>query len=68
MTPQRFPPPWSLDELAECFSVRDGNGQALGCVHFKDEPGRRAAAKLLTRGIVINFAKLPDLLTQTEGT
>jgi hypothetical protein len=39
--PRRFPPPWSIEELAECFIVRDANGQ--------DEPGRRAAAHLLTR-------------------
>jgi len=27
--------------------VRDHNGQALAYVYFEDEPGRRAAAKLL---------------------
>ena len=29
--------------------MRDHNGQALAYVYFEDEPGRRAAAKLLTR-------------------
>jgi hypothetical protein len=29
--------------------VVDANGQALAYVYFEDEPGRRAAAKLLTR-------------------
>ena len=32
-----------------CFIVRDHNGQALAYVYFEEEPGRRAAAHLLTR-------------------
>jgi hypothetical protein len=43
----RFPPPWSVEELD--FVVRDHNGQALAYVYFEDEPGRRSAAKLLTK-------------------
>ena len=31
------------------FIVRDARGQALAYVYFEDEPGRRAAAHLLTR-------------------
>ena len=27
---RRFPPPWSVEETAPCFIVRDANGQALG--------------------------------------
>jgi hypothetical protein len=64
---RRFPPPWVIEEHDKaCFIVRDANGQALGYVYFEDEPGRRAAAKLLTRDearrIAANIAKLPDLL------
>jgi hypothetical protein len=29
--------------------VRDHAGQALACVYFEDEPGRRSAAKLLSK-------------------
>jgi hypothetical protein len=47
--PRRFPPPWTVEETDACFIVRDHNDQALAYVYFEDEPGRRAAAKLLTR-------------------
>ena len=64
--PRRFPPPWSIEELNEaCFVVRDTNGQQLAYVYFEEEPGRRSAAKLLTkdeaRRIAANIAKLPEL-------
>ncbi len=29
MPARRFPPPWSVEETAACFIVRDHNGQAL---------------------------------------
>jgi hypothetical protein len=48
MLARRLPPPWSIDELEACFVVIDSAGQKLAYVYFKDEPGRRSAAKLLT--------------------
>ena len=45
---RRFPPPWSVEELAACFLVRDGAGQKLAFVYFEDEPGRRTLWDLTT--------------------
>jgi hypothetical protein len=46
------------------FIVGDANGQALSYVYYENEPGRRSAAKLLTKDEArrIAIAKLPDLL------
>jgi hypothetical protein len=66
VTSRRFPAPWSIEETGACFIVKDHAGQSLAYVYFEEEPGRRAAAKLLTRDearrIAANIAKLPELL------
>jgi hypothetical protein len=69
VTFRRFPPPWSVEELEACFVVRDHSGQALAYVYFEDEPGRRSAAKLLSkdeaRRTATNIAKLPGLFRKS---
>ena len=73
---RRFPPPWSVDEAdskldKRSFIVRGRQRQALAYVYFEDEPGRRTAAKLLTRDearrIAANIAKLLTRLRLNTG-
>jgi hypothetical protein len=56
------PAPWSVEETAACFVVRDRSGQVLTRVYFKDERGRTA---LFTRDeaqhIAASVAELPEL-------
>jgi hypothetical protein len=55
-----------LDVRWPPFIVRDANRQALAYVYCEEEPGRRTAAKLLTkdeaRRMGVNFAQVPGLL------
>jgi hypothetical protein len=34
---RRFPPPWTIEEHAESFIVRDATGQARGHFYFDDD-------------------------------
>ncbi len=58
--------PWSVKDIGDAFVVRDSTEQKVAYVYYEEEPGRRRAAKLLTkdeaRRIAANVAKLPKLL------
>jgi hypothetical protein len=47
---RRFPPPWSVEEQAACFIVRDANGQALAYVYFEDEPRPAIGGQIAQQG------------------
>jgi hypothetical protein len=68
MPQRRFPTPWIAEEHDACFIVRDRNGLNLAYVYFQNGPGRRAAAKLLSRSearrIAIKIAKLRELSSE----
>jgi hypothetical protein len=70
MPDRRFPPPWEIEGNGACFIVRDHSGQALAYLYYENQPGRRAAANLLTREearrIAINMAKMPELLKRPQ--
>jgi hypothetical protein len=58
MPERRFPPPWTVEELDACFVVKDASGQRLGYFYYEEEPGRRSAAKLLTKDEARRIAAL----------
>jgi hypothetical protein len=69
MTARRFPAPRTVEEYRGIsYIVRDANRFPVACVYFENEPGRRAAAHLVTkdgaRKIAAGIAKLPELLTR----
>jgi hypothetical protein len=53
----------SVEELDAGFVVNDGAGGKLGCVHYEDGPGLRAAQQKEGATVMTNFAKPAALLT-----
>ena len=66
LTARSVPVPWSVKDIGDAFVVRDSTEQKVAYVYYEEEPGRRRAAKLLTKReawrIAANVAKLPKLL------
>jgi hypothetical protein len=67
MPERRFPAPWTVEEYRGIsYIARDANNFAVAYVYFESEPGRRAAANLMTkdgaRKVAAGIIKLPALL------
>jgi hypothetical protein len=37
VTPRRFPPPWSIEDIGAAFVVKDSSGQKLAYVNYEQE-------------------------------
>jgi hypothetical protein len=64
MDRRQFKPPWSVEEWASCFVVKDAAGGTLAHIYFADEPAHREAAKLLARN---DARKIADSIIQLPG-
>ena len=49
MPARRFPPPWSIEEGTESFTVKHATGQAIAYLYFEDEPQRQMSMRRLSR-------------------
>jgi hypothetical protein len=58
--PRRFPPPWTVEETAPCFIVRDANGQALAHVYFRKRDWPAAETQYIAEGTFLSFLTLAE--------
>ena len=67
LEPRCFRPPWSVEDRASCFVVKDRAGQELAYLYYEDDPRRRSIVKLLSRdearSIAAAIAKLPEMVS-----
>jgi hypothetical protein len=65
MPKRRFPPPWFIEDIGDCFVVKASNNRPLVFIYYGEGVARRSFARLLTRDaarrIAVGFARLPDL-------
>jgi hypothetical protein len=71
MPDRRFRAPWTVEEYRGlAYIVRDANNFAVAYVYSEAQPGRRAAANLMTkdeaRKVAAGIAKLPELLRAAQ--
>jgi len=66
MTQRRFPPPWTVEEVAVGYVVKVANGQSPAYVYGRESRADADTAHVLTmdeaRRIASNIAKLPSFL------
>jgi hypothetical protein len=46
---RHFRPPWSVEDLASRFVVKDREGKQLAYINYEDNPNKRSTLKLLSR-------------------
>jgi hypothetical protein len=66
MSERRFPPPWFVEDIGDCFVVEASNNRPLVFIYYGEGVVRRSLARLLTRNaarrIAVGIAKLRELL------
>ena len=63
---ERYPAPWTVEDVGGCFVVKASNDRPLVFIYYGEGVTRRSLARLLTRNaarrIAVVIAKLPELL------